>query len=149
MSLNRELYKFTFPKVLGHFNLYFFFLSSMTIKRILVQFLALLFGLVLFVWTAHHTATHSPTRTRELARYREKQSAALIILYQSACMLLIFHARRQSPVIGVLPYRLSGEYKKRSVLLRRVTQPRALRSVFMMKYIFPIKRQICHFKRLN
>lgn len=27
-------------------------------------------------------------------------------------MLLIFHARSQSSVICVLPYRLSGEYKK-------------------------------------
>lgn len=69
MSLNRELYKFTFSKVLGHFNLWFvFFFSSMTIKRILVWFLALLLGLVLFVWTVHYTATHSTMRTRATGR---------------------------------------------------------------------------------
>lgn len=69
MSLNRELYKFTFSKVLGHFNLCFvFFFSSMTIKRILVWFLALLLGLVLFAWTAHYTATHSTMRTRDTGR---------------------------------------------------------------------------------
>lgn len=56
---------------------------------------------------------HSHPQHYVNSRYGEKQSAALIILYQSACMLLIFHARSQSSVIGVLPYRLSGRVQKK------------------------------------
>lgn len=106
MSFNRELYSVRFLQYVATLICVFFFFSNMAIKRILVWFLALLLDLVLFVWTAHYTATHSTMENRE------KQFAALITLYQSACMLLIFHARSQSSVICVLPYRLSGEYKK-------------------------------------
>lgn len=110
MSLNRELYKFTFSKVLGHFNLcfVFFFLFYDYKKNSSMVSSSSRPGSVCMDCSLHSHPQHYAN-----SRYREKQSAALIILYQSACMLLIFHARSQSSVIGVLPYRLSGEYKKK------------------------------------
>ena len=46
------------------------------------------------------------------AGYWREQCAFLIVLYQSVCMLLIFHARSEFSIIGVLPYRLGISTKK-------------------------------------